>query len=75
MKYEESTFNVLHLLFVIVSGVPILHRAKTKTEMQMGLAALFLGFGDAFRLVPRVLNYFEAGFDPALPGSGCRDES
>ena len=33
MKYEESTFNVLYLLFVIVSGVPILHRAKTKTEI------------------------------------------
>ena len=67
MKYGESTFDVLYLLFAIVSGILILRRAKNKTERQMGLAALILGCGDAFHLVPRVLNYFaEADFTAAL---------
>ena len=67
MKYGESTFDILYLLFVIVSGVLILRRAKNKTEKQMGLAALILGCGDAFHLVPRVLNYFmTADFTAAL---------
>ena len=67
MKYGESTFDVLYLLFAIVSGIIILRRAWNKTEKQMGLAALILGCGDAFHLVPRVLNYFVAAdFTEAL---------
>ena len=67
MKYGESTFDVLYLLFAIVSGIIILRRARNKTEKQMGLAALILGCGDAFHLVPRVLNYFvEVDFTAAL---------
>ena len=67
MKYGESTFDVLYLLFAIVSGILILRRAKNKTERQMGLAALILGCGDAFHLGPWVLNYFvEADFTAAL---------
>ncbi len=67
MKYGESTFDILYLLFAIISGVLILCRAKNKTEKQMGLAALILGCGDAFHLVPRVLNYFvTADFTAAL---------
>ena len=58
MKYGESTFDILYLLFAIVSGCVILKRAKGKTERCMGVAALVLGCGDAFHLVPRVLNYF-----------------
>ena len=56
MKYGESTFDILYLLFAIASGILILRRAKDKTSRQMGLAALILGCGDAFHLVPRVLN-------------------
>ena len=67
MKYGESTFDILYLLFAIVSGIVILRRARNKTEKWMGLAALILGCGDAFHLVPRVLNYFsEADFTAAL---------
>ena len=67
MKYGESAFDILYLLFAIISGFLILRRAKNKTEKQMGLAALILGCGDAFHLVPRVLNYFvEADFTAAL---------
>ncbi|MDO5325860.1 MAG: hypothetical protein Q4G00_03955 [Clostridia bacterium] len=67
MKYGESTFDVLYLLFAIISGVIILRRARNNTEKAMGWAALILGCGDAFHLVPRVLNYFvEADFTAAL---------
>ncbi len=67
MKYGESTFDVLYLLFAIVSGMIILRRARNNTEKAMGWAALILGCGDAFHLVPRVLNYFvEADFTAAL---------
>ena len=67
MKYGESTFDILYLLFAIISGCLILRRARNRTERQMGLAALILGCGDAFHLVPRVLNYFvEADFTAAL---------
>ncbi len=58
MKYGESTFDILYLLFAVVSGCVILKRAKGKAERYMGIAALVLGCGDAFHLIPRVLNYF-----------------
>ena len=58
MKYGESTFDILYLLFAIISGCMILSRAGNRVERRMGLAALILGAGDAFHLVPRVLNYF-----------------
>ena len=67
MKYGESTFDILYLLFAVVSGCLILRKAKDRTEKRMGLAALILGCGDAFHLVPRVLNYFiSADFTAAL---------
>ena len=58
MKYGESAFDILYLIFAIVSGCVILARAKDRTGKLMGAAALVLGCGDAFHLVPRVLNYF-----------------
>jgi hypothetical protein len=58
LKYGESTFDILYLLFAVVSGCVILKRAKGKAERYMGIAALVLGCGDAFHLIPRVLNYF-----------------
>ena len=70
MKYGESTFDVLYLLFAIISGCLILRRAKSQTERQMGVAVLILGCGDAFHLVPRVLNYFIAADFTAALGIG-----
>ena len=70
MKYGESTFDILYLLFAIISGCMMLYRAKNQTEKQMGLAALLLGCGDAFHLVPRVLNYFADGDFTAALGIG-----
>ena len=58
MKYGESTFDILYLLFAIVSGCVMLVKARNRTERLMGLSALILGCGDAFHLIPRVLNYF-----------------
>ena len=67
MKYGESAFDILYLLFAITGGHMILRRAGDKTEKFMGLAALILGCGDAFHLIPRVMNYFsDADFTAAL---------
>ena len=67
MKYGESTFDILYLLFAILSGLWLLHRARNSNEKRMGFAVLILGCGDAFHLIPRVLNYFvEVDFTAAL---------
>lgn len=67
MKYGESTFDILYLLIAIIGGILLLKKARTGTERLMGWAVLILGCGDAFHLVPRVLNYFVvADFTVAL---------
>ena len=67
MKYGESTFDILYLLFAIICGIVMLVRARDRAGRLMGTAALILGAGDAFHLVPRVLNYFvDADFTAAL---------
>lgn len=67
MKYGESLFDICYLAFAIISGCVILHKARNKTERLMGFATLLLGCGDAFHLIPRVLNYFvDADFSAAL---------
>ena len=58
MKYGESAFDILYLLFAVCVGIVILCRRKDKIGKLMGFATLILGCGDAFHLVPRVLNYF-----------------
>lgn len=70
MKYGESSFDILYLLFAVISGCIILRRARNKTEKLMGLAAVILGCGDAFHLIPRVLNYFSTGDFTAALGIG-----
>ena len=61
MKYGESAFDILYLLTAVIIGALILIKAKNRTERIMGAACLILGCGDAFHLVPRVLNYFADG--------------
>lgn len=58
MKYGESTFDILYLVFAILTGIVILIKHRNKNDVLMGMAALVLGLGDSFHLVPRVLNYF-----------------
>ena len=58
MKYGESAFDILYLLFAVIAGVFLIVRSKTKVGKAMGIATVVLGFGDSFHLIPRVLNYF-----------------
>ena len=58
MKYGESAFDIVYLLFAITAGIYILCRRRDRIGKLMGFATLILGCGDAFHLVPRVLNYF-----------------
>lgn len=58
MKYGESAFDVLYLLFAITAGIYILCGRRDRIGRLMGFATLILGCGDAFHLVPRVLGYF-----------------
>ena len=61
MKYGESTFDIVYLVFAIVLGVCILRKRRDVIGKLMGAAVLILGCGDAFHLLPRVLNYFIDG--------------
>ncbi|MBP5618583.1 MAG: hypothetical protein J6X61_05515 [Clostridia bacterium] len=58
MKYGESVFDVAYLLFAVILGVLILCKRRDAVGKLAGSAVLILGLGDAFHLVPRVLNYF-----------------
>ena len=58
MKYGESTFDIIYLVFAIAMWICILRRKKDALGRLTGSAVLILGCGDAFHLVPRVLNYF-----------------
>ena len=70
MKYGESAFDIIYLLFAIVTGVIILSRRKGRIGRLMGSAVLVLGIGDAFHLIPRVINYFGSGDYTAWLGFG-----
>ena len=58
MKYGESAFDIIYLLFAVTAGIFILCKRRDRIGKLMGFAVLILGCGDAFHLVPRVLNYF-----------------
>lgn len=58
MKYGESTFDILYLVFAVSFGVIMLRDARNSAQKDMGLASLILGLGDAFHLVPRVMDHF-----------------
>ncbi len=58
MKYSESFFDIAYLITAIGTGLFLLIKGNGKLGKLMGAAALILGCGDAFHLVPRVLNYF-----------------
>ena len=70
MKYGESLFDLCYLLFAVGSGAAILLWGRGRAQRLMGLAALLLGLGDAFHLVPRVIRYFSTGDLTAALGIG-----
>lgn len=57
MRYGESLFDIVYLLIVIIIGIKILVK-DNKLNKLMGTSLLVLGCGDAFHLIPRILNYF-----------------
>ena len=70
MKYGESAFDILYLVIAIAAGVVILRRGRGRAARLAGLAVLILGCGDAFHLIPRVINYFAAADMTAWLGAG-----
>ncbi len=67
----ESLFDVGYLAFAIGSGIGLLRRKGSDTIVRLlGLMALILGCGDAFHLVPRILNYWVPGDWTAALGIG-----
>lgn len=56
--YGEAVFDIAYLLLTIVLGILIIILRKDRQHLLMGLAALILGCGDAFHLVPRILSSF-----------------
>lgn len=58
MKWGESSFDIAYLVIAIVLGIMMISKSKNKLGKMMGITTLVLGCGDAFHLVPRVLNYF-----------------
>ena len=70
MKYGESAFDIIYLLYAVAIGVSILRKRRDVTGRLMGSAVLILGLGDAFHLIPRVINYFGSGDYTAWLGFG-----
>ena len=67
----ESIFDVCYLFFAIISGIVLIRKAEGRKDIRlMGIATLLLGCGDAFHLIPRVLNYWLAGDYTAALGIG-----
>lgn len=67
----ESIFDICYLIFAVISGILLLKNSKGKKEIRFyGLMTLLLGCGDAFHLVPRVLNYWLSGDYTVLLGIG-----
>lgn len=55
-KIMEAVFCVFYMIFVTILGVKIVKNSKGRKEiLYFGIMSLTLVFGDAFHLVPRVL--------------------
>ncbi|MEE0871960.1 MAG: hypothetical protein UIH27_00630 [Ruminococcus sp.] len=67
----ESIFDICYLIFAITSGLLLLKNSRDRKELRFyGTMTLLLGCGDAFHLVPRVLNYWVSGDFTASLGIG-----
>lgn len=70
MKYGESLFDIAYLVFAILCGLSICRFERDRLGRWLGASALILGLGDAFHLVPRVMNYFTEADLTAWLGAG-----
>ena len=60
----ESGFYLIYLVFIMGTGIYLIAKTKgNKVYLYFGLAALILGFGDAFHLVPRAVGLFSGTLD------------
>lgn len=67
----ESLFDVCYLLFAVLTGVMLMRKSQGRKLIHLfGVMSVALGCGDAFHLVPRVLNYWLAGDFTAWLGIG-----
>ena len=66
----ESLFDILYLFFAIATGLTLLRRGGSRLTVLLGAASLVLGCGDAFHLIPRVMDYWLEGDFTALLGIG-----
>ena len=67
----ESIFDIFYLAFAVISGILLMKKAEGRLDIKlMGIATLVLGCGDAFHLVPRVLDYWISGDFTAALGIG-----
>lgn len=64
----ESIFDVVYLFFAVISGILLLKACRGRKDILcFGLMTLLLGCGDAFHLIPRILNYWiDSDFTAAL---------
>ena len=67
----ESIFDIVYLVFAVSTGLTLLKSLHLRRDIRlMGAAALVLGCGDAFHLIPRVLAYWVNGDFTAALGIG-----
>lgn len=67
----KSLFDVCYLLFAVLTGVMLMRKSQGRKLIHLfGVMSVALGCGDAFHLVPRVLNYWLAGDFTAWLGIG-----
>ncbi len=65
--YGETVFDICYLLITLIIGIYLIVKSKEKLGKIMGCATLILGCGDAFHLIPRILDYFvDADFTASL---------
>ena len=70
MKYGETLFIIVYLLIDAYCGTAVLRFARNKAENLMGYAILILGIGDAFHLIPRIIDHFSETDVSFYLGSG-----
>ena len=58
MKYGETIFDIVYLLFIFIFAILLLSKRRNPIAILFGMMAVFLGIGDAFHLVPRIISYF-----------------
>ena len=69
-ELSETIFICIYLIYTITTGIIILKKSKNKPNKYMGIATLILGIGDAFHLIPRILNNYIVGDYTYLLGYG-----